>query len=147
MAKRILRMSASPSFAAFAAVPHLEKLRTIDASLDVRFEARNTNADFETENVDAATRNGDLKVCGGLIGRVLGLAARAIQAVVDPLGRTDIEARDDEANVEAEHRRLNTVNGAPFAIPGLCPVARLGIAAVLACLIRQKASERLASVV
>src|SRR5712671_4033093 len=61
--------------------------------------------------------------------QVLGLAARAIQAVVDPLGRADIEAGDDEADVEAEHRRLNTGDGAPFAIPGLCLVARLGIAA------------------
>src|SRR5258707_8009426 len=62
--------------------------------------------------------------------QILGLAARAIQAVVDPLGRADIEARDDEADVEAEHRRLNTDDGAPFAIPGLCLVARLGIAHV-----------------
>src|SRR5665811_448740 len=32
-------------------------------------------------------------------------------------------------SVEAELRRLNTGDGAPFAIPGLCLVARLGIAA------------------
>jgi hypothetical protein len=56
------------------------------------------------------------------------LAARAIQAVVDPLGRADIEARDDEAAVEAQHRRLNSGDGAPFAIPGLCLVVRLGVA-------------------
>jgi hypothetical protein len=31
--------------------------------------------------------------------QVLGLAARAIQAVVDPLGRAGIEAGDDEADV------------------------------------------------
>src|SRR4051794_26472475 len=61
--------------------------------------------------------------------QILGLAARAIQAVVDPLGRADIEAGDDETDVETEHRRLNTGDGAPFAIPGLCLVARLGIAA------------------
>ena len=61
--------------------------------------------------------------------QILGLAARAIQAVVDPLGRADIEAGDDETDVEAELRRLNTGDGAPFAIPGLCLVARLGIAA------------------
>jgi hypothetical protein len=47
------------------------------------------------------------------------LAARAIQAVVDPLGRADIEVRDDEADVEAELRGLDTGDGAPFAIPGL----------------------------
>src|SRR5712671_8091650 len=61
--------------------------------------------------------------------QILGLAARAIQAVVDPFGRADIEARDDEADVEAELGRLNTGDGAPFAIPGLCLVAGLGIAA------------------
>lgn len=60
--------------------------------------------------------------------QILGLAARAIQAVVDPLGRADIEAGDDETDVEAEHRRLNTGDSAPFAIPGLCLVAGLGIA-------------------
>src|SRR6202040_4230328 len=53
----------------------------------------------------------------------------AIQAVVDPLGRADIEAGDEEADVEPEHRRLNPGDGAPFAIPGLCLVARLGITA------------------
>src|SRR5712672_3893911 len=61
--------------------------------------------------------------------QILGLAARAIQAVVDPLGRADIEARDDEADVEAELGRLNTGDGSPFAIPVLCLVAGLGIAA------------------
>src|SRR5258705_13504392 len=58
--------------------------------------------------------------------QILGLAARAIQAVVDPLGRADIEAGDDEADVEAELGRLNTGDRAPFAIPGLGLVAVLG---------------------
>src|ERR1700745_4170726 len=61
--------------------------------------------------------------------QILGLAARAIQAVEDPRGRADIEAGDNEADIEPEQRRLNTGDGAPFAIPGLCLVARLGIAA------------------
>src|SRR5664280_2453884 len=69
------------------------------------------------------------KLCLMQLDQILSLAARAIQAVVDPLGRADIEAGDDEADVEAEHRRLNTGDGAPFAIPGLCLVVRLGIAA------------------
>jgi hypothetical protein len=34
--------------------------------------------------------------------QVLGLPARAIQAVVDPLGRAVFEIGDDEADVEAE---------------------------------------------
>src|SRR5258706_7432251 len=61
--------------------------------------------------------------------QVFGLAAGKIQTVVDPLGRADIEAGDDEADVEAELRRLNTGDGSPFAIPRLGLVARLGIAA------------------
>ena len=69
------------------------------------------------------------ELCLMQLDQILGLAARAIQAVVDPLGRADIEAGDDETDVEAELRRLNTGDGAPFAIPGLCLVVRLGIAA------------------
>jgi hypothetical protein len=61
--------------------------------------------------------------------QILGLAARAIQAVVDPLGRADIEAGNDEADVEAELGRLNTGDGSPFAIPRLGLVECLGIAA------------------
>ena len=61
--------------------------------------------------------------------QIFGLAACAIQAVVDPLGRADIEAGDDEADVETELRRLNTGDGASFVIPGLGLVPRLGIAA------------------
>src|SRR6202142_2609676 len=61
--------------------------------------------------------------------QIFGLPAGPIQAVLDPLGRADTQAGDDEADVETEHRRLNTGDGAPFAIPGLCLVARLGIAA------------------
>jgi hypothetical protein len=51
--------------------------------------------------------------------------SRAQYSGRSPLGRADIDAGDDEADVEAEHRRLNTGEGAPFAIPR----AGLGIAA------------------
>src|SRR5258708_37350051 len=61
--------------------------------------------------------------------QILGLAARAIQTVVDHFARAEMEAGDAEADVEAAHCRLNTGDGAPFAIPGLGLVARLGIAA------------------
>jgi LysR family transcriptional regulator, glycine cleavage system transcriptional activator len=54
----IVRVSASPSFAAFAALPHIEKLRAMNAGLDVRLEARNTNVDFSTESIDAAIQIG-----------------------------------------------------------------------------------------
>jgi hypothetical protein len=69
------------------------------------------------------------ELCLMQLDQVFGLAARTIQTVVDPHGRADIEARDDEADVEAEPRRLNTGDGSRFAIPGLGLVARLGIAA------------------
>ena len=69
------------------------------------------------------------ELCLMQLDQILGLAARAIQAVVDPLGRADIEAGDDETDVEAELCRFNTGDGGPFAISGLCLVAHLGIAA------------------
>jgi len=57
---------------------------------------------------------GERRTAAGAIGgelrlvqldQILSLAAGAIQAVVDPLGRADIEAGDDEADVEAERGR------------------------------------------
>jgi LysR family transcriptional regulator, glycine cleavage system transcriptional activator len=54
----IVRVSASPSFAAFAALPHIERLRSNNAGLDIRLEARNTNVDFGTESIDAAIQVG-----------------------------------------------------------------------------------------
>ena len=81
---------------------------------------------------------GERRTAAGAIGgelrlmqldQVFGLAARAIQTVVDPLGRAEIEVGDDEADVEAEPSGLNTGDGSPFVIPGLGLVACLGIAA------------------
>jgi LysR family transcriptional regulator, glycine cleavage system transcriptional activator len=54
----IVRVSASPSFAAFAALPHIERLKAINTALEVRIEARNTNVDFDTESIDAAIQVG-----------------------------------------------------------------------------------------
>jgi hypothetical protein len=59
--------------------------------------------------------------------QVLGLSTRAIETVIEPFGRTVIEIGDDEADVEAEPRRLDTSNGAPFAIPGFGSMPRLGV--------------------
>lgn len=56
--KEIVRVSASPSFATFAALPYLGKFKSINASFDLRLEARNTNVDFDTENIDAAIQVG-----------------------------------------------------------------------------------------
>ena len=47
--------------------------------------------------------------------------------VVEPFGRTVIEIGDDEADVEAEPRRLGTSNGASFAIPGFGSMSLLGV--------------------
>ena len=47
--------------------------------------------------------------------QIFGLAARAIQAVVDPFRRADVETGDDEADVEAEPGRLDPGDGAAFA--------------------------------
>ena len=58
MGSEIVRVSASPSFAAFAALPHIEKLKALNTSLDVRLEARNTSVDFDTESIDAAIQVG-----------------------------------------------------------------------------------------
>src|SRR5674476_1311907 len=85
-------------------------------------------ADLIGERRTAARAIGG-ELCLVQLDQILGLAPRAIQAVVDPFGRADIEAGDDEADVEAERGRLNTGDRAPFAIAGLCLVARLGIAA------------------
>jgi LysR family glycine cleavage system transcriptional activator len=54
----ILRVSASPSFAMFAALPFAEEFKSRNASLDLRLEARNTNVDFDAESIDAAIEVG-----------------------------------------------------------------------------------------
>src|SRR5665647_1704657 len=68
-------------------------------------------ADLIGERRTAARAIGG-ELCLMQLDQILGLAARAIQAVVDPFGRADIEAGDDEADVESEHRRLNPGDGA-----------------------------------
>ena len=54
----VLRVSASPSFAMFAALPNVEEFKSRNPSLDLRLEARNTNVDFDLEAVDAAIQIG-----------------------------------------------------------------------------------------
>ena len=53
--------------------------------------------------------------------QVLGLTARAIEAVVKPFRRAVREIGDDEADVEAEPRRLDAGDGAPLSVPGFGP--------------------------
>ncbi|WP_315834772.1 LysR substrate-binding domain-containing protein [Bradyrhizobium prioriisuperbiae] len=52
--QEIVRVSATPSFAAFAALPNIAAFKAINGSLDLRLEARNTGVDFDTETIDAA---------------------------------------------------------------------------------------------
>ena len=54
----VLRVSASPSFAMFAALPYAEEFKSRNASLDLRLEARNTSVDFDAETIDAAIEVG-----------------------------------------------------------------------------------------
>jgi LysR family transcriptional regulator, glycine cleavage system transcriptional activator len=54
----IVQISVTPSFAAFGALPHLDRLRNIDSALDFKIEARNTRVDFDTESIDAAVQLG-----------------------------------------------------------------------------------------
>jgi LysR family glycine cleavage system transcriptional activator len=54
----VLRVSASPSFAMFAALPYVEEFKSRNASLDLRMEARNTTVDFDAESIDAAIQVG-----------------------------------------------------------------------------------------
>src|SRR5260370_1008120 len=61
--------------------------------------------------------------------QVLGLAAGAVEGLIDMLGRAGVEARDDKANVEPLCRRLAAGTGAALPLPGLGLVAGLGEAA------------------
>jgi len=54
----VLRVSASPSFAMFAALPNVEEFKSRNPSLDLRLEARNTDVDFDLEAIDAAIQVG-----------------------------------------------------------------------------------------
>lgn len=56
--KEIVRVSASPSFATFAALPYIHRFKAINSSLDLRLEARSTNVNFDTESIDAAIHAG-----------------------------------------------------------------------------------------
>src|SRR6204780_3464675 len=64
--------------------------------------ARSATANKRPYGARTGAIGGELRLMQ--LDQIFGLAARAIQAVVDPLGRADIEAGDDEAGGEAEHR-------------------------------------------
>ena len=60
---------------------------------------------------------------------VLGLAASAVERLVDMLGRSRLDAGDDEADVEALRGGLDPSAGAALLAPGFRPVPGLGEAA------------------
>jgi len=55
----IVRVSVTPTFAMLAALPHLKRFRVDNPGLDLRLEAKNTLADFERDNIDAAVQFGE----------------------------------------------------------------------------------------
>src|SRR3546814_991510 len=61
--------------------------------------------------------------------QVLGLTTRAVERVVDVLGRSCCQRGDDIADVHAQRAGLDPCNDATLALPGLCPIAGLGIVA------------------
>ena len=106
----IVRVSASPSFAAFAALPHIEELKSINTSLEVRIEARNTSVDFDTESIDAAIQVG--------IPAERGLNAhRVFRSRMAPLARHDLCARYAPVKTERDIARLPLIE--LNNIPGL----------------------------
>src|SRR5205823_14705477 len=61
--------------------------------------------------------------------QVLGLAAGAVEGLIDMLGRASVAAGDDKANVEPLCRRFDAGTGATLPPPGFGLVAGLGEAA------------------
>jgi LysR family glycine cleavage system transcriptional activator len=55
---KVLRVTATPTFAMFAALPHVEEFKVRNGSLELRLEARNTSVNFEVEDIDAAIEVG-----------------------------------------------------------------------------------------
>jgi LysR family transcriptional regulator, glycine cleavage system transcriptional activator len=56
--QRVLRVSVSPAFAMFGALPYIEAFKLRNRSLDLRIESKNTNVDFDVDVVDAAIQVG-----------------------------------------------------------------------------------------
>ncbi|MGY4317611.1 hypothetical protein ACVWW1_006938 [Bradyrhizobium sp. JR3.5] len=87
---------------------------------------------------DEADLVGERRAATGAIGgelglvqldQVLGLSASAIEAVIDPLSRADIQAGDDVADVEPLLGCLDAGDDAALTMPGAGRVAGLGVAA------------------
>lgn len=62
--KQVLRVSASPSFAMYAALPYIEKLKSQNSWIDLQLESRNGGADLHRESIDAAIQVRGTPVAG-----------------------------------------------------------------------------------
>src|SRR5580693_6923658 len=71
--------------------------------------------------------------------KVFGLASRAIERLVDMLGRSDLDAGDDEADIEALGGGLDAGAGAPVGVPGFRLIAGLGEATQAGLLVKRPA--------
>jgi LysR family transcriptional regulator, glycine cleavage system transcriptional activator len=106
----IVRVSASPSFAAFGALPHIEALKVINPSIEVRIEARNTSVDFDTESIDAAIQVG-MPAERGLN------AHRVFRSRMAPLAHHDLCAKHAPVKTERDIAKLPLIE--LNNIPGL----------------------------
>ena len=119
-----------------------------------RVRPRNGASDGEHEPIGGGVQDephliGERAAAAGAIGRklrlvqfdeVLGLAPGAVERLVDMLGRSGLDAGDDEADVEALGGGLDAGTGAPVGVPGFRLVARLGKAAQARLLVERAAS-------
>jgi LysR family transcriptional regulator, glycine cleavage system transcriptional activator len=106
----IVRVSASPSFAALGALPRIEALKAINTSLEVRIEARNTSVEFDTESIDAAIQVG-MPAERGLN------AHRVFRSRMVPLARHDLCEKYAPVTTERDVARLPLIE--LNNIPGL----------------------------
>ena len=123
----------------------LQETQTDAGKLGVaqRIPTRDRGAQVVQQPVGAGVQEephlvGERRAAAGAIGRelalvqldqVLGLAAGAVEAGIEPLGRTGRDVGDDVADVETKPRRLDACGDAAFPLPGLGGMGGLGKAA------------------
>jgi hypothetical protein len=71
--------------------------------------------------------------------QVFGLPSGAVKRLVDMLGRADLDAGNDEADVEIPAGGLNAGTGPTVGVPRFRPVASLGKAAQAGLLVERPA--------
>ena len=78
--------------------------------------------------------------------QVLGLAAGAVERLVDMLGRPGLDTGNDEADIEALGGRLDTGTGAAIGAPRLRLIARLGEATQAGLLVERAAGANVVEI-